>query len=421
MLRVDGGRADDDLGAVRLEHVALVLADLVGADEDAVVALGLGDHGQADAGVARGRLDDGAARLELAGGLGRLDHPGGDPVLHGAAGVEVLDLAEHQRAALAHFELGRQRAGEPQQRGVADQVQERVHVLHIRQSMRPCPDPSNSAATSRTAPYSKGVSKASAGRKLASAAAYGGGGLSALGSHPLRPAADRGGAGPPDHRRRPRRAAAGRHAAGTAAAGPGPAIKIALLGDSSAAGYGVDRVEQTPGAVLASGARRACRTGACTCGRTPWSAPAPPTSPPRSTGRCRPTRTSRIILIGVNDVTHRVLPAQSVRHLFEGVGRLRDAGVEVLVGTCPDLGTVEPIAPPLKQIARAWSRRLAAAQTIAVRRGGRPHGLPRLDPRPGVRRRPGAAVRARPVPPVGRRLPLAGRRCCCPPRWPRSA
>ena len=42
MLRGDGGRADDDLGAVRPEHVALVLADLVGADEDAVVALAAG-------------------------------------------------------------------------------------------------------------------------------------------------------------------------------------------------------------------------------------------------------------------------------------------------------------------------------------------------------------------------------------------
>ena len=39
MLGGDGGRADHDLGAVGLEHVALVLADLVGAHEDAVVAL----------------------------------------------------------------------------------------------------------------------------------------------------------------------------------------------------------------------------------------------------------------------------------------------------------------------------------------------------------------------------------------------
>ena len=34
---------------------------------------------------------------------------------------------------------------------------------------------------------------------------------------------------------------------------PGPAIKIVLLGDSSAAGYGVLTVEQTPGAVLGAG------------------------------------------------------------------------------------------------------------------------------------------------------------------------
>ena len=42
----------------------------------------------------------------------------------------------------------------------------------------------------------------------------------------------------------------------------------------------------------------------------------------------------------------------------------------VLVGTCPDLGTIKPIPPPLKQVARTWSRRVAAAQTIAVLEGG---------------------------------------------------
>ena len=34
---------------------------------------------------------------------------------------------------------------------------------------------------------------------------------------------------------------------------PGPAVKLVVLGDSSAAGYGVARVEETPGALLASG------------------------------------------------------------------------------------------------------------------------------------------------------------------------
>jgi hypothetical protein len=55
-----------------------------------------------------------------------------------------------------------------------------------------------------------------------------------------------------------------------------------------------------------------------------------------------------------------------VRYLAESVRRLLDADVLVLVGTCPDLGTVKPIPPPLKQVARSWSRRLAAAQAISV-------------------------------------------------------
>jgi len=65
-----------------------------------------------------------------------------------------------------------------------------------------------------------------------------------------------------------------------------------------------------------------------------------------------------------------IRPAVSVRFLVEAVHRLREAGVQVVVGTCPDLGTVKPIAPPLKQVARSWSRRVAAAQTIAVVEGG---------------------------------------------------
>ncbi|WP_246372600.1 SGNH/GDSL hydrolase family protein, partial [Nocardioides pelophilus] len=79
-----------------------------------------------------------------------------------------------------------------------------------------------------------------------------------------------------------------------------------------------------------------------------------------------------VILIGGNDVTHTVLPRQSVRYLSEAVGRLTAAGAKVVVGTCPDLGTIQPIAPPLRQVARIWSRQLAAAQTIAtVETGGR--------------------------------------------------
>ena len=59
-----------------------------------------------------------------------------------------------------------------------------------------------------------------------------------------------------------------------------------------------------------------------------------------------------------------------MRHLSEAVRRLREADVAVVVGTCPDLGTISPIPIPLRQVARLWSRRLAAAQTIAVVEAG---------------------------------------------------
>ncbi|GAA4736195.1 SGNH/GDSL hydrolase family protein [Nocardioides endophyticus] len=213
------------------------------------------------------------------------------------------------------------------------------------------------------------MGKAAAARKLASAAVYGGGGLSVLGASlygvlRLEAQAARRTIGnaegdPPDP--------TGWYGRGR----PGPAIKVALLGDSSAAGYGVHRVEETPGARLASGVaeladrRVHLRAFAVVGARSSDLA--------TQLGRALPTNPDvAVILIGANDVTHRVLPTASVRHLSEAVRRLHDAGVAVLVGTCPDLGTIEPIMPPLRQVARLWSRRLAAAQTIAVlEEGGR--------------------------------------------------
>lgn len=211
------------------------------------------------------------------------------------------------------------------------------------------------------------VGKVAAARKLASAAAYGGGGLSVLGASlygVLRT-----------------EALLARRAIGTAdgeapdctgwygTGRPGPAIRIALLGDSSAAGYGVEKVEETPGAMLASGIAEGadCRVflsssafvGAMSKDLELQIDKALAMEPDLA-----------VIMIGANDVTHTVRPSESVRFLEQGVRRLLDADVAVVVGTCPDLGTIELIPPPLRQIARAWSRRLAAAQTIAVVEAG---------------------------------------------------
>ena len=207
------------------------------------------------------------------------------------------------------------------------------------------------------------MGKAAAARKLAAAAAYGGGGLSVLGgglyglliaeAKIARKAIGRTSGEPPD--------ATGWYGRGR----PGPSIKIALLGDSSAAGYGVERVEDTPGAHLASGV--AAKANRRVYLREVAVVGAKSTDLEVQVDKVLPMAPDvALILIGGNDVTHRLLPSQSVRHLGEAVRRLVAAGTEVVVGTCPDLGTIRPIAPPLKQVAREWSRRLAAAQAITV-------------------------------------------------------
>lgn len=97
-----------------------------------------------------------------------------------------------------------------------------------------------------------------------------------------------------------------------------------------------------------------------------------------------------VIIIGANDVTHAVRPQVSVRYLQAAVLRLRDGGVQVVVGTCPDLGTVTPINPPLRWVVRRLSRSLAAAQTVCVvEAGGRAVSLgdllgPEFSSRPEV-------------------------------------
>jgi hypothetical protein len=83
-----------------------------GHDEDELVALDRSNHGQTDAGVARGRLDDGAAGLEAAVSLRSLDHRQCDAVLDRTAGIGAFALHPY-------LVVGKQ-AGEANVRGIAD-------------------------------------------------------------------------------------------------------------------------------------------------------------------------------------------------------------------------------------------------------------------------------------------------------------
>ena len=73
-----------------------------------------------------------------------------------------------------------------------------------------------------------------------------------------------------------------------------------------------------------------------------------------------------VIVVGGNDVTHRVPVAESVRHLVAAVDDLRARGAEVVVGTCPDLGALRPVPQPLRALGSRASRQLAAAQRAAA-------------------------------------------------------
>ena len=126
-----GRRAHHHVGAVRAQHVLLVLADLVRADEDAFVAALLGHQRQPDAGVAGGRFDDGAAGLELAAGLGGVDHLDRDAVLGAAAGVEVLDLGRNRAGAFGDNGV------QLHQRGIADELTDVPGDAHDVHRLRP--------------------------------------------------------------------------------------------------------------------------------------------------------------------------------------------------------------------------------------------------------------------------------------------
>lgn len=150
---------------------------------------------------------------------------------------------------------------------------------------------------------------------------------------------------------------------------PGDApLRLAVLGDSSASGVGCVSADETPGALLATalaaeGAPVVLDVLAVSGSRSS------DLEPQVSRALLSPPHVA-VICIGVNDVTHRVPARKAVRNLHAAVTRLRAAGAGVVVGTCPDLGTIKPIAQPLRTVARLRSRQMAAEQAVAVAHAG---------------------------------------------------
>jgi len=149
----------------------------------------------------------------------------------------------------------------------------------------------------------------------------------------------------------------------------GTSARFVMLGDSLAAGLGAGAARNTPGAMLAQGISNVLDQpvrymNAATVG-------ARSADLGMQVDRALHLRPQiAAIIIGANDVTHVGRPQAAVGHLEDAIRRLRSGGSEVVVGTCPDVGSVGPIPQPLRWVARTLSRQLAAAQMIAGVRAG---------------------------------------------------
>jgi lysophospholipase L1-like esterase len=150
----------------------------------------------------------------------------------------------------------------------------------------------------------------------------------------------------------------------------GATLELLVLGDSIAAGLGADLPKETFGARLASRLAKASRrtvrlTTAARVGSESSMLAGQLAALPAS---YRPD--VAVIVVGGNDVTHRVPVAESVRHLEAAIADLRQRGAAVVVGTCPDLGALRPVPQPLRALGSRASRQLAQAQEAAAVRNG---------------------------------------------------
>ena len=152
----------------------------------------------------------------------------------------------------------------------------------------------------------------------------------------------------------------------------GHRVELVVLGDSIAAGLGADHPDKTLGARLARGIVKKAgrsvrlttlaRVGSESSDLAAQLQQLPPAVRPHVA----------VVVVGGNDVTHRVPVADSVRRLEACIDALHARGAAVVVGTCPDLGALRPVPQPLRSLGARASRQLATAQRrAALARGAR--------------------------------------------------
>lgn len=145
-------------------------------------------------------------------------------------------------------------------------------------------------------------------------------------------------------------------------------LRLGLVGDSIAWGQGASRDEdrlaaRLSGALAAAGVEAVARVVAEPGARS--------SDLERQVDRLLPWRPDvAVIVVGANDLTHRVPAAAAANALGTAVRRLHEAGVEVVVAPAPDLSAVPHVPPDLRPVVRLASDQLRGRQEAAVRAAG---------------------------------------------------
>lgn len=151
----------------------------------------------------------------------------------------------------------------------------------------------------------------------------------------------------------------------------GPPLNLVLMGDSLAVGYGSEDPTETVGVILANELaelserpvqlENVARVGAesidllVQLGAVRGFSSRPDVA---------------VVIVGANDAMHLRPLNESLGALRTTITELRSMGAQVVLASCPDLGTVRPFFEPLRYFAHWLSRLLATSQTIVALRAG---------------------------------------------------
>lgn len=150
----------------------------------------------------------------------------------------------------------------------------------------------------------------------------------------------------------------------------GTPIALGVMGDSLAVGYGAETPSDAPGVLIAEGMveasdRPVMLTNVAEVGAESTALVS------QLAHLCSLSKPDVVVIIvGANDVMHVKRLVDALWPLSATVRHLRSQGAEVIVATCPDLGTVRPFMPLLRFFAHWYSRVLATGQAIVTLRAG---------------------------------------------------